>query len=120
MAAFTSSRNGSGAVASTAPRSTDADGTIASYAWNFGDGGVGTGATASHTYAASGSYDVTLTVTDNAGASTASTSTVVVTAANALPTAAFTSDDAGPDGRRSTPPVPPTPTARSPLRLGVR
>ncbi len=48
--------------------SSDTDGTIASYAWNFGDGTNGSGPAASHTYTASGTYTVTLTVTDNAAA----------------------------------------------------
>ncbi|TFD56802.1 PKD domain-containing protein [Cryobacterium suzukii] len=71
--------------------STDSDGTITSYAWNFGDDNTATGATATHSYAASGSYPVTLTVTDNSGASTVTTRTVIATdpPANALPTAAF-------------------------------
>jgi PKD repeat protein len=47
--------------------SSDPDGSIASYAWNFGDGGVATGVTASHTYALWGTWWVTLTVTDNLG-----------------------------------------------------
>src|SRR5262250_1346777 len=46
-------------------RSSDPDGTIASYAWTFGDGASGAGVTASHTYAAGGTYPVSLTVTDN-------------------------------------------------------
>ncbi len=46
----------------------DPDGTIASYSWNFGDGGTGTGATRSHTYMSAGVYNVTLTVTDDDGA----------------------------------------------------
>ena len=48
--------------------STDADGTIASYLWDFGDGETSTEASPSHTYAAAGEVTVTLTVTDNGGA----------------------------------------------------
>ncbi|MCW2781397.1 MAG: domain containing protein, partial [Marmoricola sp.] len=48
--------------------SSDPDGTIASYAWNYGDSATGTGVTSSHTYASGGARTVTLTVTDNQGA----------------------------------------------------
>lgn len=49
--------------------STDADGTIASYSWNFGDGTpVSTLANPSHIYATPGNYTAILTVTDNDGA----------------------------------------------------
>ncbi|MDQ1608973.1 MAG: hypothetical protein QOE16_1705, partial [Microbacteriaceae bacterium] len=73
--------------------SSDSDGTVAGYAWDFGDGTSGTGATTTHAYAAGGSYQVTLTVTDNQGATGAVTKTVTVTAPppNQPPVAAFTS-----------------------------
>jgi PKD repeat protein len=70
--------------------STDPDGTVASYRWNFGDGTPavsGPATTAAHTYAADGPYTITLTVTDNLGAT--STATRSVSVVKAIPTAAF-------------------------------
>jgi hypothetical protein len=47
--------------------SSDPDGTITSYAWDFGEGATATGAQPMHTFAAAGTYLVKLTVTDNLG-----------------------------------------------------
>jgi PKD repeat protein len=44
-----------------------APGTVASYAWDFGDGTTGTGVSTTHTYASSGAKTITLLVTDNQG-----------------------------------------------------
>jgi PKD repeat protein len=82
VAAFASSATGL-AVAFDGSGSSDPDGTISGYAWDFGDGASGTGRTASHTYAGAGSYAVTLTVTDNAGATGSVSHTVTVTAPSA-------------------------------------
>ena len=60
--------------------STDADGSIASRSWNFGDGTTSSAANPSKTYASAGSYSVTLTVTDNQGASHSKSATVTVAA----------------------------------------
>jgi PKD repeat protein len=72
--------------------SQDPDGRIASYAWDFGDGGSDTGATSSHLYTTPGTYHVTLTVTDDQGATNAITHDVTVTglSTNQSPTASFT------------------------------
>jgi PKD repeat protein len=72
--------------------STDSDGVITDYAWDFGDGTAGAGDIVSHSYAAEGTYEVTLTVTDDSGASASVTQAVTVTApvTNVAPTASFT------------------------------
>lgn len=57
--------------------SSDREGAIASYAWNFGDGTTATGAEVEHTYG-NGDHLLTLTVTDQAGASTTSSIPIVV------------------------------------------
>src|SRR3989338_1930537 len=56
--------------------SSDLDGTIVSYLWDFGDGSSASTASAFHEYSAQGVYTVTLTVTDNRGGS--DTDTLVV------------------------------------------
>lgn len=47
--------------------STDADGSIASWSWDFGDTGTSTAQNPLHSYAAYGNYSVSLTVTDDEG-----------------------------------------------------
>ena len=74
----------SGLTASFTDGSTDSDGTIASRAWNFGDGSTSTATNPSRTYAAAGTYNVQLTVTDNGGATNAITRAVTVTSSNVL------------------------------------
>lgn len=58
--------------------SSDPDGSITSYKWDFGDGTSSTAASPSKTYSTPGNYNVKLTVTDNAGASAASAVSVSV------------------------------------------
>lgn len=89
VASFTATPDGL-KVDFDASGSSDPDGSIVSYAWEFGDNQTGTGQTASHTYAAAGSYTVKLTVTDDAGVSSSKTETVSVLGPNQPPTASFT------------------------------
>ena len=54
-----------------ASATTDADGSVARYDWDFGDGSTLSdgGATPNHTYANAGTYTATVTATDNEGCS---------------------------------------------------
>ena len=72
----------SGLTANFSDSSSDADGTIASRSWNFGDGGTSTATNPSRTYASAGNYTVSLTVTDNGGATHTKTQTVSVGSGN--------------------------------------
>ncbi|MGF1528657.1 MAG: PKD domain-containing protein, partial [Candidatus Competibacterales bacterium] len=67
-------------VAFDASASEDSDGTIAAYAWSFGDGSSGTGATTNHVYTTPGNYTATLTVTDDDGATASAAVDVIVDA----------------------------------------
>jgi PKD repeat protein len=80
--------------------SSDSDGTLVGYSWDFGDGASGAGKTAEHTYAQAGTYTVTLTVTDDRGASASTSKTVAAEPSpqpppNAAPTAGFAVSCAG-------------------------
>ena len=81
-----------------ASASTDTDGTIASYNWDFdNDGTIDTTTTVpttEHTYATASTYTIGLTVTDNDDATSDTyTDLVTVTAPNEAPTAEFTVTD---------------------------
>ncbi|NIQ68272.1 MAG: PKD domain-containing protein, partial [Candidatus Aminicenantes bacterium] len=72
--------------------STDPDGTITQYQWDFGDGASGTGQTAQHTYnvTVTTTFTVVLTVIDDGGAQGVTSQPVTVTVVeNQPPTADF-------------------------------
>ncbi|HVF53903.1 MAG TPA: S8 family serine peptidase [Actinomycetota bacterium] len=59
--------------------STDSDGTVVAWSWNFGDGSTSTLRNPSKTYGTAGTYSVVLTVTDDDGATASKTASVTVT-----------------------------------------
>lgn len=71
VASFTVSCSAATCTFNSSASSDTAPGTIASYAWDFGDGTTGTGASPSHTYTSSGAKTVSLVVTDNQGLASA-------------------------------------------------
>lgn len=73
------------AISFSSAGSSDPDGSIASYAWTFGDNSSSTVANPSKSYTAAGSYSVTLTVTDNQGATAQAQTTATVTASSTGP-----------------------------------
>ncbi len=68
-------------------RSTDPDGQVVSWSWDFGDGTTANGPVAVHRYSSLGRFPVTLTVTDEDGGSASQTKTVLVS--NSRPAAVF-------------------------------
>ncbi len=72
--------------------SSDADGTITSYEWTFGDGATGTGRVVRHAYVEPGAYEVALTVRDDSGAPLNVHRDTAMVRVNQAPIA-----DAGPD-----------------------
>ena len=81
------------AVTFNAAGSSDPDGSIASYAWTFGDNTAATGVSPTKTWSTAGTFTVTLTVTDNQGATATRSATVTIAGA--------------------TPPIGATPVARA-------
>lgn len=66
-------------VSFDASASNDPDGTIVTYAWDFGDGGFGSGPTTTHDYTAPGTYLAELAVTDDDGDSDTTATSINVT-----------------------------------------
>ncbi len=90
VASFTATPNPTtvgASVAFNASGSSDPDGTIVSYVWNFGDLTGGSGAVTSHAYTTYGTFNVTLTVTDDESFTATASRDVVV---HAPPIASFT------------------------------
>lgn len=65
-------------VSFNASNSSDSDGSIISYDWDFGDGSNDSGITTIHTYENSGDYTVQLTIIDNDGAIDSTTKTITI------------------------------------------
>jgi len=76
-------------VAFDATGSSDTDGALVQYRWNFGDGATGAGARIDHTFVAPGAYTVTLTVRDNRSAAGETSVDIVVRQPNVAPVASF-------------------------------
>lgn len=58
--------------------SSDADGFIVAYDWDFGDGNSGTGVNPIHAFTMAGNYTVSLTVTDDMGATDTATTSAMI------------------------------------------
>jgi len=96
--------------------SSDPDGTIVSFAWDFGDGStIGGGpalAALTHSYAQAGTYSVTLTVTDDQGATGTATTTATIGGTTTTTTLPPTTTTTLPPTTTTT--LPPTTTTTAP------
>lgn len=78
------------AVAFDGRTSTDPDGVIAGYSWNFGDAASGSANTSTlgnpvHTYSSPGTFTASLVVTDNQGNASAAATKVITVTGSAIP-----------------------------------
>ena len=76
-ASFTASCGG--LTCTMADGSSDSDGTVTGWAWDFGDETSASSQNPTHTYSSAGTYTITLTVTDNGGARGSTSRQVTVT-----------------------------------------
>jgi len=70
------------AVSFDGTNSSDPDGNIINYSWNFGDGTSDSGEKPDHVYSSSGDFTVELTVTDSGGAQDSMTKTISVSSSD--------------------------------------
>jgi chitodextrinase len=92
IARFTFSPQGGNApldVTFDGSESSDPDGQVTNYRWNFGDGTFGNGQTIVHQFQTEGEYTITLTVTDNDGKTGSTSHTIIVEPPNEPPVAVF-------------------------------
>lgn len=74
--------------------STDPDGSIVNYSWNFGDNTSATGGAVSHAYPSTGTYNVVFNVTDDKGATGTDVAVVTVSPPPPVPATPLKSDQA--------------------------
>lgn len=104
--AFSFATNGR-SVSADAGASSDPDGTIMSYAWQWGDGTTTSGPTSSHTYATDGDYTLRLTITDDRGATATDAKHVPIR--TAPPPSSSPPPSTSPSPTPTPPPSTPTP-----------
>ena len=85
IAAVPMELNESGTVSFSADESSDQNGEIISYEWDFGDGSTGTGVNVEHAYTRSGEYTATLMVRDNDDLSATDGVSILVRAPTPVP-----------------------------------
>ena len=78
IANFTFSQQNRKLIVDFVDTSSDTDGRIITWNWNFGDNSTDTVQNPSHAYLSAGTYQVSLTVTDNGGKSSSITKNVIV------------------------------------------
>jgi len=75
-------------------QSSDEDGEITEYLWDFGDESTNTGSTTTHIYTTPGEFEITLTVTDDDGDSSSETTTITITQSGSQSSGSSGSSDA--------------------------